>query len=145
DRLVQVIARANRAGNTVAVLSFDLDGFRNINETAGAEAGDALLREVAMRLSDRVRAEDTVARLSGDEFAIIQVGVNHPEGPATLASRLVKAMAQPFTLPGGSEPIAIGASLGIALYPADGADSDTLLRNADQARLRAKEDGRSTY
>ena len=145
DRLMQAIARAKRTGNTVAVLSFDLDRFRNVNETAGAEAGDALLREVASRLSDRIRADDTVARISGDEFAIIQVGVNHPEGPATLASRLVKGMAQPFTLSGDREPIAIGASIGIALYPADGGDSDALLRAADQARIRAKEDGRSTY
>jgi diguanylate cyclase (GGDEF)-like protein/PAS domain S-box-containing protein len=145
DRLVQVVARARRTGTTVAVISLDIDGFRSINERGGTELGDALLREVAGRLSDSIRADDTVARLSGDEFAIIQVGVSHPDGPAILANRLVKAMAQPFTLPGHAEPIVVGASVGIALFPADGACGDTLMRAADQARARAKAGGRGTY
>ena len=145
DRLVQVLARAKRTGTTVAVLSLDLDRFRNVNEVGGTAAGDALLREVATRLADTIRADDTVARLSGDEFAIIQVGVSHPDGPAVLASRLVKALAQPFTLPGHAEPIVVGASVGIALYPGDGACGDTLMRAADHARARAKEGGRGTY
>jgi diguanylate cyclase (GGDEF)-like protein/PAS domain S-box-containing protein len=145
DRLVQVVARAKRTGNTVAVLSLDLDRFRSVNETGGTAAGDALLREVAARLSDSIRADDTVARLSGDEFAIIQVGVSHPDGPAILAARLVKAMAQPFTLPGHAEPIVVGASIGVALYPSDGECGDSLMRAADHARTRAKEGGRGTY
>lgn len=145
DRLVQVVARAKRTGTTVAVLSLDLDRFRSVNETGGAEAGDALLREVAVRLTDSIRADDTVARISGDEFAVIQVGVSHPDGPAIMAARLIKAMAQPFTLPGHAEPIVVGASLGIALYPSDGEDGDTLMRAADHARTRAKEGGRGTY
>lgn len=145
DRLVQVVARAKRTGTTVAVLSLDLDRFRSVNEMGGTEAGDALLREVAVRLTDSIRADDTVARISGDEFAVIQVGVSHPDGPAIMAARLIKAMAQPFALPGHAEPIVVGASLGIALYPSDGEDGDTLMRAADHARARAKEGGRGTY
>jgi diguanylate cyclase (GGDEF)-like protein/PAS domain S-box-containing protein len=145
DRLIQAVARAKRSGTTVAVLSLDLDKFRTVNEIGGTEAGDALLREVALRLSDSIRADDTVARISGDEFAIIQVGVSHPDGPAVLANRLVKAMAQPFALTQLAEPMVVGASVGIALFPEDGECGDSLMRAAEAARARAKEAGRGTY
>ncbi|MBL8709276.1 MAG: EAL domain-containing protein [Rhodospirillaceae bacterium] len=145
DRLIQVLARAKRTGNTVAVLSLDLDRFRHVNEMGGAEAGDALLKEVAARLADTIRADDTVARLSADEFAIIQVGVSHPDGPAVLAARLNKVLAQPFHLKPGTDPLVIGASIGISLFPSDGVDAGALLRAADTARVRAKDGGRGTY
>ncbi|MDY0884540.1 EAL domain-containing protein [Dongia soli] len=143
DRLNHAIARSKRGATTVAVLCMDLDRFKNVNDLSGHAAGDELLRQVANRLSASVRAEDTVARLSGDEFAIVQVGVNHPDGPAVLADRLVKAMAKPFDL-GGQQTI-IGTSIGISLFPGDGDKGDELVRAADTALYRAKSAGRGTF
>ncbi|TXH32460.1 MAG: GGDEF and EAL domain-containing protein [Rhodospirillaceae bacterium] len=143
DRLNHAIARSKRGATTVAVLCMDLDRFKNVNDLSGHAAGDELLRQVAKRLNASVRAEDTVARLSGDEFAIVQVGVNHPDGPAVLADRLVKAMAKPFDL-GGQQTI-IGTSIGISLFPGDGDKGDELVRAADTALYRAKSAGRGTF
>ncbi len=143
DRLNQAVARSRRGSSTAAVLCLDLDRFKNVNDLSGHGSGDELLRQVARRLAGSVRADDTVARLSGDEFAIIQVGVSHPDGPAILGDRLVKALAQPFDLDG--HQTIIGASIGIALFPGDGEDGEELVRAADTALYRAKEAGRGTY
>lgn len=143
DRLKQAIARSKRGSSTTAVLCLDLDRFKNVNDLNGHGVGDELLRQVANRLTKSVRGDDTVARLSGDEFAVIQVGVAHPDGPSILAERLVKAVAEPFDL--GGQQTVIGTSIGIALYPGDGNDGEELMRAADTALYRAKAAGRSTY
>jgi predicted signal transduction protein with EAL and GGDEF domain len=102
-----------------------------------------LLKQVAKRLTNSVRFEDTVARLSGDEFAVVQVGVTHPDGPATLAERLVKEIGRPFELDG--QQTLIGTSIGIALHPGNGNEGEDLVRAADTALYRAKEAGRGTF
>jgi diguanylate cyclase len=143
DRLEQELMRARRTDEQVAVLCLDLDRFKDVNDLRGHGAGDRLLREVATRLTAAVRETDTVARLGGDEFAVVQPGLSQPEGAAAFAERLVASIAEPFVLDG--EGIVTGLSIGIALFPADGDDADTLLRNADTALYRAKADGRGTY
>ncbi|WP_374310086.1 putative bifunctional diguanylate cyclase/phosphodiesterase [Dongia sp.] len=143
DRLGQAMARAKRGGNTVAVLSLDLDRFKPVNDLLGPEIADELLRQVALRLTNSIRADDTVARLGADEFALIQVGLSHPDGPAVMADRLVKTLGEPFLICG--HHIVIGTSIGIALYPSDGISGDELLRAADTALDRAKAAGGATY
>jgi diguanylate cyclase (GGDEF)-like protein/PAS domain S-box-containing protein len=143
DRLEQALLWARRGDEQVAVLCLDVDRFKDVNDLRGHGAGDALLQQVAARLGAAIRESDTVARLGGDEFAIVQPGLSQPQGAAAFAERLVAAIAEPFDL--GGEQMAIGVSIGIALFPADGADAETLLKNADTALYRAKSDGRGTY
>lgn len=143
DRLTQALALAARNGSTVAVLCLDLDRFKNVNDLLGHGGGDELLQRVATRLLGDVRAHDTVARLSGDEFAIIQTGVPHPDGAATLAERLVASIGKPFELE--SQQMMIGTSIGIAMFPGDGESGEELIRAADTALYRAKEAGRHTF
>ena len=143
DRLGQAMERAKRGGNTVAVLCLDLDRFKPVNDLLGPEIADELLRQVALRLTESIRADDTVARLGADEFALIQVGLSHPDGPAVMADRLVKAIAEPFCICG--HHIVIGTSIGIALYPSDGISGDELVRAADTALHRAKTSGGGTF
>jgi len=143
DRLTQVLALAERNGSTVAVFCLDLDRFKNVNDLLGHWGGDALLKEVGARLLENVRAHDTVARLSGDEFAIIQTGVLHPDGAASLAERLVESIGLPFDLDG--QQTMIGTSIGVALFPSDGTTGEELIRAADTALYRAKEAGRHTF
>jgi diguanylate cyclase (GGDEF)-like protein len=136
-------AVADLRERTVAVLCLDLDYFKNVNDTLGHPVGDALLKAVAARLELSLRPSDKVARLGGDEFAVVQVGVAQPDGSTALATRLIKEMAEPFNIDGYQ--VVIGTSIGISLAPNDGRDSDRLLKNADMALYRAKEDGRGTY
>jgi diguanylate cyclase (GGDEF)-like protein/PAS domain S-box-containing protein len=143
DRLEQALARARREGEMVAVLSLDLDRFKEINDTLGHPAGDELLKGVAARLSACVRETDTVARLGGDEFAIVQVGLDQPQGAANLAQRSLQALSAPFDL--GEHRTLTGASLGIAVAPADGDDPDWLLKNSDIALYRANAESRGTF
>ena len=142
ERLGQELARIGR-GSRLAVLNLDLDNFKAVNDALGHAAGDMLLRQVADRLSACVRETDTVARLGGDEFAILQVVLQQPDGAATLAQRIMDALGKTYDLDG--HVLAIGTSIGIALSPEDGAQSDALLGNADLALYRAKADGRGTY
>ncbi len=153
DRLEQALAAASKPDgrerrepqgeNEVAVLCLDLDDFKEVNEARGHAEGDALLKQVAARLVRAARESDVVARLGGDEFAIVHAGLHQPRAAAAFAERVMAALAQPFEAEG--EQLAIGASIGIALFPADGADAGTLLRNADTAQHRAKADGGRTY
>jgi diguanylate cyclase (GGDEF)-like protein len=142
DRLAGAIALGRRHGRHTGVLLLDLDRFKEVNDTLGHAAGDALLHEVATRLSATVRGEDVVVRLGGDEFAILQIEARQPEGAAILARRLQEAMAAPFDLMGHRAQL--GCSIGIALAPPDddGPDPAALLRMADTALYRAKEEGR---
>ena len=143
DRLSQALERAQRNGGSVAVLCLDLDHFKEINDTLGHPAGDALLRLVAQRLSATVRGVDTVARLGGDEFAIIQADVTSPESVGLLAERLLQLFEEEFDLGGTATHTA--SSIGAAIYPQHGASADDLLKAADIALYRAKADGRGTF
>ena len=141
-RLDEAVARAQR-GEACAVLCLDLDHFKDVNDTLGHPVGDRLLQAVTERILAEVRDQDTVARLGGDEFAIVQIGVRHPRGAATLAQRLVETLGAPFDLDG--HHVIVGASIGIAVAPEDGPDPDQLLRNADMALYRAKAAGRGAF
>ena len=128
----------------LAVLCLDLDYFKRVNDALGHPIGDALLKQVAQRLSACVRKTDVVARLGGDEFAIIQAsGDTQPQEASALASRLIEAVSAPYLIEGFQ--VVVGLSIGIAIAPADGNDADQLLKSADMALYRAKEDGRGTY
>jgi diguanylate cyclase (GGDEF)-like protein/PAS domain S-box-containing protein len=142
-RLEHAIRHAERNGTLLALLFIDLDRFKTVNDGLGHPAGDRMLREVAQRLSHCVRAEDTVARLGGDEFVIVLEGLDNTTPATVLADKLLVTLTRPFGLDG--QEVFIGASIGISTYPADGADATTLLKNADAAMYRSKEDGRNTY
>ncbi|WIM04937.1 MAG: EAL domain-containing protein [Candidatus Nitricoxidivorans perseverans] len=143
DRIDQAIGHARRHGSLVAVLFLDLDNFKVINDSLGHETGDRLLVAVGERLAAAVRAGDTVARHGGDEFVVVLCGMAQEENVANAARKLMAAMAAPFILDG--RDLVVTASLGVALYPRDGDDQLTLLRNADTALYRAKDSGRDTF
>jgi diguanylate cyclase (GGDEF)-like protein/PAS domain S-box-containing protein len=142
DRLRHSLTRAKRAVRALAVMFIDIDHFKTINDTLGHTAGDDLLLEMARRLRGCVRDDDTVARLGGDEFTIILSDLRHPEDALTVAQKILETAQEPMTLVGMH--IVVTVSIGIALYPEDGADPEALLRNADSAMYRAKEAGRNT-
>lgn len=131
------------AGEKIAVLFLDIDHFKSVNDSLGHPVGDELLRAITKRLRSAVRAADTVARLGGDEFAIVQAHAAQPFNSTLLANRLIEMMAAPFLIAGNE--IVIGTSIGIALSPEDGMEPQQLLRNADMALYRAKEDGRGIH
>jgi len=143
DRLDDELALVRRRGDTSAVLYLDLDHFKEVNDTLGHAIGDLLLREATVRLRGCTRASDTLARLGGDEFAIIQRGLHQPPGASVLAGRIVDVFSTPFVLDGNE--VLVGCSVGIALATAESEDSATLLRNADLALYRAKNEGRNTF
>jgi diguanylate cyclase (GGDEF)-like protein len=127
----------------VAVLCLDLDRFKSVNDTLGHSIGDLLLRQVGRRLCECVRKTDSVARFGGDEFAMIQAGVEQPQGATAMARRVIEAVSAPYEIE--NHQIIIGVSVGIAIAPNDGIDADALLKNADMALYRAKSDGRGTF
>ena len=143
DRLSKALARARRNGEIVAVFMLDLDRFKPVNDLHGHKAGDILLQTVAERLGDLLREQDSLARFGGDEFAIIQIGSTQPLGAMRLGRRLVAAMEEPFHL--GKVTVTVGLSAGIALYPTDADSPAELLRRADVALFRTKENGRAGY
>jgi len=142
ERLEQAIAHAGR-GSLAAVLCLDLDHFKEVNDTLGHPVGDCLLRAVADRLGACVREVDMVARFGGDEFAVVQVDPERVEDVGLLAQRIIEVLSLPYELDG--HQVVVGASIGIALVPTDGADPDTLLKNGDIALYRAKSDGRGVF
>jgi len=142
EQLEQALARIGRGG-ALAVLCLDIDHFKGVNDTLGHPVGDLLLKAVAARVRDCIRGGDTVARLDGDEFAIVQAGGSQPNDATALAARLIETVAAPFELDG--HQIIVGASVGIAISPDDGTDPVQLLKNADMALYRAKADGRGVY
>lgn len=143
DRLQQEIFHAQRSQAMFAVAYLDLDHFKEVNDTLGHDAGDELLRQAATRISGVLRQCDTVARQSGDEFILLLPDIAHTQDVTIVAEKVQEVLARPFHL-GGQETY-ISASLGLTLYPADGMDTETLLRNADIAMYRAKEDGGNTF
>jgi len=143
DRLGQALALAHRENHQVAVLFMDLDRFKTINDSLGHMKGDALLQNVARRLSETLREGDTVSRLGGDEFVIVLPSLDQPKAAEKVALKLVDALAPPIDL--GGQELRVSASIGISLFPEDGRDTETLLRNADSAMYHAKDMGRNNY
>jgi diguanylate cyclase (GGDEF)-like protein/PAS domain S-box-containing protein len=143
QQMDEVLVHMRRSADKVAVLVLGLDNFKAVNDTLGHGVGDKLLRGVAKRLRSALREKDMLARLNSDEFAIVQSGLARPEDAALLSRRLLEAIGDPFLLDGHC--VVIGASIGIAMAPGDGDDSEKLLKNADMALSRAKNDQRGTF
>jgi len=143
DRLAQFIAQAQRNGGSAAVLFLDLDGFKQINDTLGHDAGDMLLKAVAERLVKTVRQTDTVARFGGDEFVIAVSQILAPEAAAGVASKLIHAIGQPYSVLG--KTVSVTTSIGVAIYPEHGINSEALMKNADLALYEAKRAGKNAY
>jgi diguanylate cyclase (GGDEF)-like protein/PAS domain S-box-containing protein len=142
-RLNHCIEQAQRDKSNIALLFLDLDEFKHINDGLGHPVGDEVLKKIASRLHSRVRADDTVARLGGDEFVVAMGRVEAPRDAALLAEEILVDIAQPINT--GPQELFVTGSIGISLYPQDGRDITTLLRNADAAMYRAKEQGRNNY
>jgi diguanylate cyclase (GGDEF)-like protein len=143
ERLSGAIAQAQRYHRSLAVLFIDLDRFKVINDTLGHEAGDYVLREASQRLTENLRGGDTVARLGGDEFVVLLEQVVDPVYVASVSQKLIDALSAPFVIAG--REYRITASIGVSTYPADSSDGEGLLKNADIAMYRAKEQGRNAF
>jgi diguanylate cyclase (GGDEF)-like protein/PAS domain S-box-containing protein len=143
ERLIQALADAERTAGTLAVLWIDLDRFKAVNDHLGHHAGDSLLVVVAGRLRMPTRDADIIARLGGDEFIVVQPGLDQPEAAVALGEVLVRVLADPYLIDG--RQVEVTASIGISLYPKDAVDGDALLRQADVALHRAKQEGRCGY
>lgn len=143
DRLEQAIALADRDNTTVALLFLDLDNFKTVNDTLGHSLGDQLLREVAQRLRECVRDTDTVSRQGGDEFLLILPALPDAEASVAVLTKVLRHVHEPFELQG--HELVVSASIGIALFPDDGSDAESLMKKADTAMYRAKDMGRNTY
>ena len=142
-RISAALANARRNQNAMAVVYLDLDGFKQINDTLGHSAGDALLKIVAQRLESVVREEDTVARVGGDEFIIALWQITHTSDVATVAAKLVKIVSQPYVIENHS--VTVTTSAGISIYPAHGEHVESLMRSADAALYEAKSAGKNAY
>ena len=143
DRFSQMIAQAGRRGSPLAVLFIDLDQFKAVNDTLGHAGGDGLLKQVALRLQSAVRPGDTVARISGDEFAIVLADLARAEDAALVAQKVIDGLGTAVDMDG--RELFVTASVGIAAFPADGADAEALIGAADAAMYRAKQSGRNGY
>lgn len=141
DRLTLALIQARRKNQKVAVLLLDLDHFKKVNDTLGHSIGDALLQAVAARLVNVLRKGDTIARMGGDEFMVLLSDINVEKAEAKIAQRILQAFHRPFEI--NDREISITTSIGIALFPDNGEDADTLTKNADIALYRAKEAGRN--
>lgn len=141
DRIKQAIARAHRKRESFALLFVDLDQFKAVNDTMGHAIGDALLVDVAKRLTDCVREDDTVARLGGDEFVVLLDGPTHESHVEAIANKILRTLREPFRL--GVKSATVTGSVGCSLYPRDGLDVESLLGRADAAMYRAKRMGRN--
>ena len=146
ERLRQEMKKSDRAKLPMAILFVDLDRFKEVNDTMGHDKGDLLLKQVAERLTASMRGTDVVARLGGDEFIALLGELRNPADVTRTAKEILKQMSTPFDLDGDGAHIAeISSSIGIALYPQDGKDVETLMKNADQAMYGAKESGRNRF
>jgi diguanylate cyclase (GGDEF)-like protein len=143
DRLQQAISKAKRLEHSIAVLYLDCDHFKLINDTWGHDVGDEFLQILAKRLKSCVRDMDTVARIGGDEFVIVLTPIHSPEEAVRVAQRVLDSLQQPWQMK--QQQFSLSTSIGISLFPFDGEDSSSLLKNADRALYLAKADGRSQY
>lgn len=143
DRLQIALHAARRSGKKVALLFIDLDGFKSVNDTFGHEAGDHVLKEIAHRLLKAIRAEDTAARVGGDEFIVVLGGLPDARVPAQIAGRTIRAISAPIDYAG--QQISVGASIGIGLCPDHADDAQSLRRAADAAMYRVKRTGKNQF
>jgi len=143
DRLIVSLAQASRTDQKLAVFFLDLDRFKDINDSIGHSTGDALLKSVAERIRRCVREGDTVARFGGDEFTLLIPRIDHVEDAAKIAQKILETLKIPFSI--AEHELFVSTSIGISVYPTDGADPETLVRNADTAMYRAKDQGRDNY
>jgi len=143
DRLTLALSYAHRNKEMLAVLFLDLDNFKTINDTLGHTIGDKLLQSVSRRLAGCLREGDTIARLGGDEFVLLLPQIQHEEDAAKVAKKVIESLKLPFSYEG--QDLHVTTSIGISLYPHDGEDVQTLLKNADAALYRAKEEGKNNY
>jgi diguanylate cyclase (GGDEF)-like protein/PAS domain S-box-containing protein len=143
DRVGRAIALAERRGSKVAVLSLDLDGFKHINDSLGHSVGDRLLQSMGERLAACVRVSDTVSRQGGDEFVVLLSEVEELEDAGHTAARMLQAVAQIQSI--DQHDLHITTSIGVSVFPDDGPDAETLIKNADTAMYQAKENGRQSY
>jgi diguanylate cyclase (GGDEF)-like protein/PAS domain S-box-containing protein len=141
DRLGQAICLAQRDARQFALLYLDLDKFKPVNDNLGHEAGDRLLKSVAERIRKQVRESDTVARVGGDEFTVILRDISNRQDVAAVAQKIIAALSAPFRLGNHSQAVEIGTSIGIAVYPSDAQDHETLITMADTAMYSAKTRG----
>jgi diguanylate cyclase (GGDEF)-like protein len=142
-RLAQAMARAERNARCVALMFLDLDNFKIINDTFGHHVGDELLKYAAQRLTESLRASDTVSRLGGDEFTVILEDLSNPQSAAPVAEHLIASLHRPFQV--DRQELYVGASIGISVYPQDAEGLQDLIRNADTAMYHAKEKGKNNY
>lgn len=143
DRLEQAITKARRHKEEIALFFIDLDHFKQINDTLGHEVGDEVLKFFAKRLDASVRTEDTIARIGGDEFMVIMESLQTPEAISVVANKIVSIVKEPIVL--GEKTLNLGTSIGISVYPHNGETSEVLLKNADTAMYKAKDEGRDNY
>jgi two-component system, cell cycle response regulator len=143
ERMSMALVHARRNKSTMAVVYLDLDGFKQINNTLGHGAGDALLKMVAGRLVVTVREEDTVARMGGDEFIMALWHVSGTDDAAKVALKVIEAVSQPYGIEGHT--VSVTTSAGIGIYPVHGEDADTLMKSADLALYEAKRAGKNAY
>jgi diguanylate cyclase (GGDEF)-like protein/PAS domain S-box-containing protein len=143
DRLSMALAQAQRESHLVAIIMLDLDEFKKVNDTHGHNAGDRLLQGVTERLTHMFRRSDTIARLGGDEFVLLLPDLPYAEVARNVAERIVHCFQKPFDVEGVQ--VATTASLGVSVFPADGEDAETLIKNADIAMYRSKDDGRNRF
>ncbi len=143
DRLSLAIAHVRRNNFSMAVLYLDLDGFKEVNDTLGHDVGDKLLCMVAARLLEAVRQEDTVARLGGDEFVIVLWDLNVDNDVSSLVSKVIRSVSQPYRIQG--RDVSITVSIGVSIYPMNGAAAETLIKSADLALYEAKKAGKNCY
>jgi diguanylate cyclase (GGDEF)-like protein len=143
DRIGQAIALSRRHGKKLAVLFLDLDGFKHVNDSLGHSTGDKLLQSVAKRLCDCVRESDTVSRQGGDEFVVLLSEVQQADDVAISARRILETVATAHPI--DMHNLHVTTSIGMSIYPDDGADAETLIKNADTAMYQAKENGRQSY
>ncbi len=141
DRIEQALARDRRSNDHAAVLFIDLDQFKTINDSLGHDVGDLLLIDVTARLLNCVRDEDTVARQGGDEFIVLLANLVNAQDAATAGQKILDALVLPYHI--NDKELHISASIGMAIFPDDGEDVDTLLKNSDVAMYYAKENGRN--
>jgi diguanylate cyclase (GGDEF)-like protein/PAS domain S-box-containing protein len=143
DRLERSLAAARRSTQMTAVMFLDLDGFKKVNDTLGHESGDQVLIATAKRIQQEMRETDTIARIGGDEFIIIQSDLSKIRDVKTIATNIIKKVSQPVLI--DQNEVVVSASIGIALYPGDGATSDELMRAADKAMYEVKRSGKNSF
>ena len=144
DRLDNALTQSHRNDKKLGLMFLDIDRFKNVNDSLGHKVGDLLLSAIAKKLQECIRDSDSVSRIGGDEFTILVNDITQPEDTIIVAQKIIDAFSKPLKLPDGLELYAT-TSIGICVYPDDGSNSDTLIKNADTAMYRAKESGRNNY